>query len=93
MELSRALIVDTGGTIHQLTLMTYLLRQALEKATSLPAARQDEPARLLLAAIGSDSSRLTLTAAQVAEVEARLASADETASLDDVRAELASWAK
>jgi hypothetical protein len=73
--------------------MTHLLRQAIEKAASLPAARQDELASMLLTAIESEHSSLALTPAQIAEVEARLSSPDETVSFDEVKAELAAWTK
>jgi hypothetical protein len=80
-------------TIHQLHVMTNLLKQAIEKTALLPAARQDELASMLLMAIESDRSEFALSAEQIAEVKARLASPDETVSLGQVKAELASWAK
>jgi hypothetical protein len=73
--------------------MTNLLKQAIEKTASLPAARQDELASLLLMAIESDCAEFVLSAEQIAEVKARLASPDKTVSLNEVKAEVAPWAK
>jgi hypothetical protein len=73
--------------------MTNLLKQAIEKTATLPATRQDELASMLLMAIEPDRSEFALSADQIAEVKARLASTDETVSLGQVKAELASWAK
>jgi hypothetical protein len=71
--------------------MTALLDQALAKVSRLPSERQDELARMLLAAAASDASALSLTRAQAAEVEKRLESNDEIISMSAARTEAASW--
>ncbi|GJE71027.1 hypothetical protein [Methylorubrum podarium] len=52
--------------------MTKLLERAMERAQALPAAVQDEIARLVLAYAGEDDEVLTLTPAEEADLlEAR----------------------
>lgn len=53
--------------------MTKLLDQAIAKVRGLPADRQDEAAALLMTLVDQDPAAVQLDAAQVAEIEARLA--------------------
>lgn len=73
--------------------MTALLDQALTKVRRLPGERQDELARMLLAAAGSDDACLGLTQAQADEVENRLQNPDDLLSMDEVRAHVSAWLK
>ena len=67
--------------------MTKLLEQAIAKARSLPDDRQDEAAALLMSVVEQDTSTVQLDAAQIAEVEARLAeTAPKYALHEEVRA-------
>ncbi len=67
--------------------MTKLLEQAIAEVRTLPADRQDEAAALLMSVVGQDPAMVQLDAAQVAEVEARLAErVPEYTSHEEVRA-------
>lgn len=67
--------------------MTTLLEQAIEEVRKLPKDRQNEAAALLFSVIKQDPTTVHLDAAQIAEVEARLAEAEpEYALHEEVRA-------
>ena len=72
--------------------MTKLLEQAFEVARNLPAAMQDEMARLIMAMTGNELPVVQLTAEEEASFEESLAQAErgEFATEDEVRA---IWAK
>jgi len=67
--------------------MTKSLDQAIAKVRTLPADRQDEAAALLMGVVEQDPAKVQLNAAQIAEVEARLAESEPQIALhEDVRA-------
>jgi HSP20 family molecular chaperone IbpA len=72
--------------------MTRLLEQAFNTLSTLPAARQDELARVMLQLAGIDQSPIQLTAEEEADLAAAEAEIErgEFASDEDVRA---MWAK
>jgi hypothetical protein len=54
------------------TIMTEILEIAIEKAKVLSSRRQDDVGKMVLAMIEQDTSELTLSAEQQAEVRSRL---------------------
>ncbi|MGD9540237.1 hypothetical protein [Methylocystis sp.] len=72
--------------------MTKLLEKAFEAARSLPAAMQDEMARVIIAMTGEQTPAMQLSPEEEASFEESLAQAerDEFATDDQVRA---IWAK
>jgi predicted transcriptional regulator len=70
--MDHVLQAPVGSTILRDTSMTKLLERAMERAQALPAAVQDEIARLVLAHAGEGEKVLTLTPAEEADLlEAR----------------------
>ena len=66
--------------------MTKSLDNAIAKVRALPADRQDEAAALLMSVVEQDPAKVQLNAAQIAEVEARLAETELRDALhEDVR--------
>lgn len=67
--------------------MTKLLEQMIEEVRKLPEDRQNEAAALLLSVIEQDPATVRLDAAQIAEIEVRLAETEpEYALHEEVRA-------
>ena len=66
--------------------MTERLERAIAKAKSLPPARQDEVAAMLLDLVEQDRSQLQLSEAQQAEVRRRLSAETVFVSAEDMGA-------
>jgi len=63
--------------------MTTLLEQAIAKVRTLPEEVQDEAAALLMSVVEQDPSTVKLHAAQIAEIEARLAESEPEYTLHE----------
>jgi hypothetical protein len=66
--------------------MGKILEQALERAKSLPDARQDEIGEMILEVIEQDQSSLQLSSDQQEEVRRRLAYPEQPASEQETEA-------